>query len=62
MSVDEIKTYIGLNTLGYLSLESLVSATVIPREHLCLACFDGIYPVAIDSSFKKTCLEETSGL
>jgi len=62
MSIDEIKTYIGLNTLGYLSLESLVSATVIPKDNLCLACFDGRYPVAIDSSFTKTCLEETSGL
>jgi amidophosphoribosyltransferase len=56
-SVEEIAQFIGLDSLAYLDDESLVRATHIPREDLCLACFDGNYPVPIDESFHKYCLE-----
>ena len=56
-SVDEIRDFIGLNSLGYLHADNLVKATNIPREALCLACFDGNYPVPIDTEFTKYCLE-----
>jgi len=56
--VDEIRDFIGLDGLGYLSMENLVRATSIPRSDLCFACFDGNYPVPIDESFHKLCLEE----
>ena len=56
-SVDEIRDFIGLDSLGYLDINNLVQATDIPREDLCLACFDGQYPVPIDENFTKTCLE-----
>jgi len=56
-SVEQIRDYIGLQSLGYLSIDNLVRGTVIPRKELCLACFDGRYPVPIDSAFSKTCLE-----
>jgi amidophosphoribosyltransferase len=57
-TVEEIRDYIGLDSLGYLSMDNLVKATHIPREDLCFACFDGNYPVPIDESFSKFCLEE----
>jgi amidophosphoribosyltransferase len=57
-TVEEIRDYIGLDSLGYLSMDSLVKATHIPREDLCFACFDGKYPVPIDETFSKFCLEE----
>jgi amidophosphoribosyltransferase len=56
-SVGEIRDFIGLNSLGYLHVDNLVKATDIPRRDLCLACFDGNYPVPIDSDFTKLCLE-----
>jgi amidophosphoribosyltransferase len=56
-SVDEIRDFIGLDSLGYLDINNLVKATDIPRDDLCLACFDGQYPVPIDENFTKTCLE-----
>ncbi len=56
-TVDEIRDFIGLDSLGYLSIGNLVKSTVIPRDALCLACFDGCYPVSIDESFNKYCLE-----
>ena len=56
-SVDEIRDFIGLDSLGYLSVGNLVESTDIPRDELCLACFDGCYPVPIDEGFDKYCLE-----
>ncbi len=56
-SVEEIRDFAGLDSLGYLDINNLVKATDIPREDLCFACFDGKYPVPIDDKFTKTCLE-----
>jgi amidophosphoribosyltransferase len=36
----------------------MVEATGLSRENFCLACFDGIYPVKPDTSFRKEALEE----
>ena len=56
-SVEEIREYAGLDSLGYLDINNLVKATDIPRRDLCLACFDGTYPVPIDEAFSKSCFE-----
>ncbi|MFH1241702.1 MAG: amidophosphoribosyltransferase [Pseudomonadota bacterium] len=56
-SVEEIGRFIRLDSLGYLNINNLVKATDIPREELCLACFDGNYPVPIDQGFSKYCFE-----
>ncbi|MBN1847118.1 MAG: amidophosphoribosyltransferase [Deltaproteobacteria bacterium] len=56
-TVDEIRDFIGLDSLGYLSIDHLVQATHIPRKDLCLACFDGEYPVPIEEGASKYCLE-----
>ena len=56
-SVKEIEEFLGLDSLGYLDMNSLVRATDIPRKNLCLACFDGDYPVSIDEEFSKYWLE-----
>ena len=47
-SISEICEFIGLDSLGYLTIDDLVEATCIPKNHLCLACFDGNYPVSIE--------------
>jgi amidophosphoribosyltransferase len=57
-TVEEIRDFIGLDSLGYLSMDNLVKATCIPRTDLCFACFDGNYPIPIDETFHKYCLEE----
>ena len=56
-SVEEIREFIGLDSLGYLHINNLVKATDIPKEDLCLACFDGNYPVPIEGELDKYCLE-----
>lgn len=56
-SVEEIRKFVGLDSLGYLSIEGLVEATGLPKSNFCLACFDGQYPVQPDLAFTKLCLE-----
>jgi len=48
-TIDEIRTHIGADSLAYVSLEGLVSATTIPGDRLCRACFDGSYPIELPS-------------
>jgi amidophosphoribosyltransferase len=47
MSVDEIRDFIGADSLAYLSLPSLLKATGAPADTFCRACFDGEYPVPV---------------
>jgi amidophosphoribosyltransferase len=47
ISVEEIRRSIGSDSLAYISLDELVEATNLPKDDLCRACFDGIYPVAL---------------
>jgi amidophosphoribosyltransferase len=58
-SVEELRDYLGLDSLYYLSLEGLLEATGIenPESNFCKACFDGCYPVKFDESLTKDCLE-----
>jgi amidophosphoribosyltransferase len=47
LSNDEIRRSIDADSLGYVSLEDLVEATSVPMDHLCRACFDGVYPIPL---------------
>ncbi|MHA6512531.1 amidophosphoribosyltransferase [Tessaracoccus sp. Z1128] len=47
LTVEEIRRSLGADSLGYISLDGLTEATLVPAQHLCRACFDGQYPVAI---------------
>jgi amidophosphoribosyltransferase len=59
-SVDEIRDFIGADSLGYLSIEGLLRALDLPYEGFCFACFDGRYPepVPYDAARRKFILEE----
>jgi amidophosphoribosyltransferase len=57
-SVEEIKNYIGLDSLCYLSLPGMIEATGLGKESFCLACFDGNYPIQPKEGFSKLCLEQ----
>ncbi len=56
-TVDEIADALGLDSLHYLSLDGLVKAAGLGRDHFCLACFDGIYPVTPEADISKEVFE-----
>ncbi len=47
LGVEEIRASIGADSLAYISEDDMVAATDQPRERLCLACFDGSYPIPL---------------
>lgn len=52
LSIDEIKDYIGADSLGYLSLQGLTRAIGIKKENFCRACLDGKYPIPVSTAAK----------
>ena len=57
--VDELKDFLGLDSLYYLSRPGMLEATGVsdPEQVFCKACFDGCYPVDFDATLSKDCLE-----
>jgi amidophosphoribosyltransferase len=58
-TVEELRNFLGLDALYYLSIDDLLKATKFesPENNFCKACFDGCYPVAFDMQLTKDCLE-----
>jgi amidophosphoribosyltransferase len=45
-TLEEIRRYIGADSLGYLSLEGLLGSVGPARDAYCTSCYTGRYPVA----------------
>jgi amidophosphoribosyltransferase len=56
-TVEEIRDYLGLDYLGYISLDGMVSATQMDGQGFCLACYNGEYALELAGDFSKTCFE-----
>ena len=51
LNVEQIQKYIGVDKLHFISIEGLSRAiSNIPREDMCLACFNNDYPTAIPTA------------
>ena len=57
MSVEEIRDYVGADSLGFLSHEALVRSVGLARNSLCMACFTGEYPIPVQLEMDKLALE-----
>ncbi len=62
-TVEEIREFIGADSLGYLSIRGVLAALELPYDRFCFACFDGNYPepVPYDAASRKFVLEEVVG-
>lgn len=58
MDVDSIRKHLGLDSLGYLSVEGMLRATSKPADHFCTACFTKKYPVPVGNGLNKQILEK----
>ena len=45
--VDGVRSFVGADSLAYLSLDALVASTGAPKASFCRACFDGEYPIPV---------------
>ncbi len=57
-SLEEIRKFIGLNSLSYLSLEGMLAAMPLPKKNFCTACFNGNYPIPVPKKTGKHILEK----
>ena len=57
MSVEDIREYVGADSLGFLSHEGLVRSVGLTRSSLCMACFTGEYPIPVQLEMDKLALE-----
>jgi amidophosphoribosyltransferase len=62
LTPEQICELIGADSLAYISLDALVESTRQPRDSLCRACFDGVYPIPVPSAgVSKWALEGLDG-
>ncbi|HVR99981.1 MAG TPA: amidophosphoribosyltransferase [Thermoanaerobaculia bacterium] len=52
-SVEEIRQFIGADSLAYLSLEGMLASVSGPRDSYCTACWTGDYPVPISPEDRR---------
>ncbi len=58
LSVGEIREYLGVDSLAYLELDRLVTATGAPATSFCTACLTGSFPVDVRGSANAEWLED----
>ena len=56
LSVEEIREYLGVDSIAYLGLDRLVEATGTPGSGFCTACLTGEYPVEIPATIGREVL------
>jgi amidophosphoribosyltransferase len=56
-SVEDIRRFLEVDSLHYLSLDGLLSCVKMPRDQYCTACFSGDYPVDVTEPVDKYALE-----
>ncbi len=56
-SVEEVRAFLEVDSLTYLSIEGMLSCTRHPADHYCTACFSGQYPMPVAGQMDKFGLE-----
>jgi len=51
--IEKIREYLGVDSLGYLSVDSLVECIGIDRDELCLGCLTGEYPTSLPEDIEE---------
>ncbi|MCW5767618.1 MAG: amidophosphoribosyltransferase [Phycisphaeraceae bacterium] len=56
-TVEQIRQYLGVDTLHYLTQEGMLSAMSEPGEKYCTACYDGDYRIDVDHPVTERVIE-----
>jgi len=57
-SVEQIRKYLNVDSLEYLSIDGMLSMHSLSKENFCVACFSGKYPTRIEKNKGKFILEK----
>ena len=50
---EEIREFLGLDSLGYLSLGGMLDCMGEKKDCFCTACYNGVYPTDVQAQFNK---------
>ena len=53
----QIAEFLEVDSVGYISLEGLLSCATLPADHYCTACWNGTYRIPVDATASKSALE-----
>jgi len=56
-SLDQIREYLEADSVGYVSLEGLLSCLSLPADHYCTACWSGKYRIPVATVVNKFSME-----
>jgi amidophosphoribosyltransferase len=56
-SLEEIRDFLEVDSIGYISLEGLLSCLSLPADHYCTACWSGKYRIPITTVVNKFSME-----
>ncbi len=56
-TLEEIRDFLGVDSMGYISLDGLVSCASLPDDHYCTACWSGKYRIPIETVVNKFSME-----
>ena len=60
-TIEEIRKYLKVESLGYLSVEGMLSMPSLPDADFCVGCFTGRYPINIEEPTDKLRLDGRKG-
>ena len=58
METEEIREYLGVDSLEYLTLEELLDSVPNGELGYCTACFSGNYPIPVEEKFEESDIEK----
>jgi amidophosphoribosyltransferase len=56
-NLEQIKEFLEVDSVGYMSLDGLLSCAALPADHYCTACWNGKYRIPIDIALNKFAME-----
>lgn len=56
-NLEQIKKFLEVDSVGYMSLEGLLSCASLPSDHYCTACWTGKYRIPVDVAVNKFAAE-----
>ncbi|MBM3861671.1 MAG: amidophosphoribosyltransferase [Verrucomicrobia bacterium] len=56
-TLEQIRDFLGADSLGYLSHDGMIAATGLPATEFCAACYDGNYPCPVKDALDKLGME-----
>ncbi len=55
--LDQIRDFLGVDSIGYMSLEGMLDCAKDPADHYCAACWNGVYKEPVDITATKLAME-----